>query len=116
MSSVKANCSLIEWNDSEELGEVGSFVCRRLKHLSDRVEIPPRSTPSVCFYSRPDPASPEQSLSSLIASLHLSIYTPFLRLSVSSSSSAWSQSPANFSVCVCVVVKVKRICAVEGRS
>lgn len=40
-SSVKANCSPIEWNDSEELVEVGSFVCMRLKHLSDRVEFPP---------------------------------------------------------------------------
>lgn len=26
VSSVKANCSPIEWNDSEELVEVGSFV------------------------------------------------------------------------------------------
>lgn len=34
-SSVKANCSPIEWNDSEELVEVGSFVFKQLKHLSD---------------------------------------------------------------------------------
>lgn len=35
VSSVKANCPPIEWNDSEELVEVGSFVCKRLKGLSD---------------------------------------------------------------------------------
>lgn len=78
VSSVKANCSPIEWNDSEELVEVGSFVCKRLKHLSDRVEIPPVFLlRSVCFYSYSDPVSPEQSLSSLslslFTSLHLSI-------------------------------------------
>lgn len=45
VSSVKANCSPIEWNDSEELQEVRSFFfCRRLKHLGDQVEIP-------CFYT-----------------------------------------------------------------
>lgn len=49
VSSVKANCSPIEWNDSEELVEVGSFVCRRLKHLSDRVEIPRFHTPECLF-------------------------------------------------------------------
>lgn len=41
VSAVKANCSPIEWNDSEELVEVGSFVSKRLKRLSDRVEILP---------------------------------------------------------------------------
>lgn len=46
VSSVKANCSPIEWNDSEELQEVGFFFfpCKRLKHLRDQVEIP-------CFYT-----------------------------------------------------------------
>ncbi len=45
VSLVKANCCPIEWNDSEELLEVGSFVCKWLKHLSDRVEIPHFYTP-----------------------------------------------------------------------
>lgn len=40
VNSVRVNCPRIEWNDSEELVEVGSFVCKRPKHLSDRVEIP----------------------------------------------------------------------------
>lgn len=34
-SSVKANCPAIEHNGSGESAEVKSFVCRRLKHLSD---------------------------------------------------------------------------------
>lgn len=49
VSSVKAICSPIEWNDSEELVEVESFVCKQLKHLSDRVEIPRFSTPKCLF-------------------------------------------------------------------
>lgn len=49
-SSVKANCSPIDWNDSVELREVRvfffffSFSCRGLKHSQDQVEIP-------CFYT-----------------------------------------------------------------
>lgn len=35
VSLVKANCSPIEWNDSEELVEVGSCGCGQLKHSSD---------------------------------------------------------------------------------
>lgn len=49
VSLVKANCSPIEWNDSEELVEVESFVCKQLKHLSDRIEIPCFYTPECLF-------------------------------------------------------------------
>lgn len=96
VSSVKANCSPIEWNDSEELVEVGSFVCERLNHLRDGVEIPRFVVLwSICFYSYTDPASPEQSLSSLSIFLSLppSIYlscTPSLHLSPSDRS--WARS------------------------
>lgn len=35
VSSVKTNCPPIEWNDSEELVGVGSFVREQLNHLND---------------------------------------------------------------------------------
>lgn len=77
VSSVKANCSPIEWNDSEELVEVGSFECKRLKHLGDWVEIPHFYTPECLFLQLFRPSSSEQSLSSLslslLTSLHLSV-------------------------------------------
>ena len=54
VSSVKANCSPIEWNDSEELVEVGSFLCADswniwVMELKSSVSVP--SSICFCIYS-----------------------------------------------------------------
>lgn len=75
VSSVKANCSPIEWNDSEELVEVRSFLCAGSWNIWVMELKSPVSVPSsVCFCIYSSWASLEQSLSSLSLSLFTSIY------------------------------------------
>lgn len=52
VSSVKANCSPIEWNDSEELREVFFFFPQPAEKICDiELKSPGFIQPSVCFSS-----------------------------------------------------------------